>query len=123
MFRRLIDDEVPGFRPEPITARFWRVCALALLLLFAQHLAQTHALEHRPLDGLSATAGGDTADCPQCLALGGLQGGAMATALSAPPPVATDVSQKCLSSAEPSRRVSTAHAIRAPPENRDGLTG
>ncbi|MDR0775782.1 MAG: hypothetical protein LBE81_03990 [Azonexus sp.] len=118
MFWRFSGDEAPNFRLGQFTARFWRACGLALLLLFAQHLAQTHALEHRPLDSLSATAGSDAADCPQCLALGGLHGGAMATTGSALSPAANDVPLAFMSAAEPSRRPTTAHAIRAPPENR-----
>jgi hypothetical protein len=92
---------------------------LALLLLFVQHLAQTHALKHLAADSLVATAGGDASDCPQCLALGGLHGNATATTGGKLLPTASDGPLVFMPAAEPSRRPIVAHTIRAPPENRD----
>jgi hypothetical protein len=100
-------------------AGFWRACALALLLLFVQQLALTHVLEHVAADTLQFVPEGDAGDCPECLALGGLQPGGTTTGK---PWSATGPSEAGLAfafTAGPARRVLIAHAIRAPPENRD----
>ncbi len=112
-------EKAPDYRSARFTASFWRACGLALLLLFVQHLAQTHALEHMAADSLVAAAGDDVSGCPQCLALGGLHGGAMATAGGNLPPTASDGPLVFMPAAESPRRPISAHAIRAPPENRD----
>lgn len=100
-------------------AAFWRACSLALLLLFTQQLALTHALEHIVSDRLQFEHGDDdAADCPQCLALGGLL---PVGATQSKPWVQDDSSRLPLGFAlaqEPTRRALTAHAIRAPPANR-----
>lgn len=111
--------QTASFSSRRFSAAFWRACGLALLLLFAQHLAQTHALKHLAADSLVASAGDEAADCPQCLALGGLHGSATATIGGALPPTASDGPLAFMPAAEPPRRLTTAHAIRAPPENRD----
>lgn len=101
-----------------MTLRFWRTCGFALLLLFVQQLALTHALEHVAADVLQLEAPGD-ADCAQCLALGGLHPGGAAAgspwSMAAP---AAEILELAVT-AGPARRPSAAHAIRAPPENRD----
>lgn len=102
-----------------MTSRIWRACSFALLLLFVQQLALTHALEHVAADMLHLDADGDAAGCPECLALGGLQpGGATAgSAWSVSGPASTPYALALATA--PLRRVATAHAIRAPPDNRD----
>ncbi len=111
--------QVPGFGWRQFTARFWCACGLALLLLFVQHLAQTHALKHLAADSLVAAASDDASDCPQCLVLGGLHGSATATTGGKLPPAASDGPLAFMPVAESPRRPTTAHTIRAPPENRD----
>lgn len=102
-----------------MTIRFWRACGFALLLLFVQHLALTHALEHLATDTLLLDQGGDASDCPQCQALGGLHLGG-GTALGQWLPASAGGGALGFAvAAEPPRRIQTAHAIRAPPENRD----
>jgi len=98
-------------------AGFWRACGLALLLLFVQQLAVLHALEHVAADVLQFDADSDGGDCPECLALGGLQPG------GGPPGQAwssmrlADEGPAFVPVAGPSRRTEVAHAIRAPPGN------
>lgn len=102
-----------------MTIGLWRAVALALLLLFVQQLSLAHALEHVAADTLQFTPEGDAADCPECLALGGLQPG------GAPPGKAwlamelADEGLVFVLVAGPSGRAEVAHAIRGPPENRD----
>lgn len=108
-----------SYRKPLMSTRFWRACALALLLLFVQQLAATHVLEHSVADVLQQAPDGDGTDCPECLAFAGLQpGGANAgvpwsVAALADVPLALDLA------AGLSRQTATAHTIRAPPENRD----
>lgn len=102
-----------------MTNRFWRACGFALLLLFVQQLALTHALAHVTADVLHLEADGDTGDCPQCLALGGLQPGGATPAKAWSAPGLADAGPTVVRATEPARRIATAHSIRAPPENRD----
>jgi len=108
-----------GWRSRPVTIRFWRACGFALLLLFVQHLALTHALEHLAADTLLLDQGDDASDCPQCQALGGLHLGGGAAAASWLQASGSGGALGFVVAADPPRRIQTAHAIRAPPENRD----
>lgn len=102
-----------------MTTRFWRACGFALLLLFVQQLALTHALEHVAADVLQLDTDGDGGACHECLALGGLQAGGATPGMTwAAAGAAGNVLESALASA-PARRPASAHAIRAPPENRD----
>lgn len=98
-------------------AGFWRSFVLALLLLCVQQLALSHVLDHVGTHVLQLEPDGDGGDCPECLALGGVQpGGAGPVATSLLPAVGSD----CLvlpHDAGPVRRPLSAHAIRAPPKN------
>lgn len=102
-----------------MTRRVWHACALALLLLFVQQLALTHALEHLTADVLQFEADGDAGDCPECLALGGLQPGSATVGQAWSAPDLSDTALAFVLAPAPARRPATAHAIRAPPENRD----
>ncbi|HEX6733363.1 MAG TPA: hypothetical protein VF096_01005 [Azonexus sp.] len=99
------------------TAAFWRACGFALLLLFVQHLALTHPLEHVAAAVLVADQG--DGDCPQCQALASLHlGGEPALG----PWLAAGAGDGLLGlapDAAPWRRATAAYAIRAPPENRN----
>jgi hypothetical protein len=92
---------------------------LALLLIFVQQLAATHALEHVADHAWQLAPDGEDADCPECLVLGGLQPGGISAsvpwslAVLADGPLAPDLA------VEPPRRTQSAYAIRAPPEDRN----
>jgi hypothetical protein len=102
-----------------MTSGFWRACVLALLLIFVQQLAATHALEHVADHAWQLAPDGEDADCPECLVLGGLQPGGISAsvpwslAVLADGPLAPDLA------VEPPRRTQSAYAIRAPPEDRN----
>jgi hypothetical protein len=102
-----------------MTTGFWRACGLALLLLFVQQLTLTHALEHIAADVVQLAPEDDAAACPECLALGGLQPGATTAGRPWSLPLLADEPQILALAAGPSRRPEAAHAIRAPPENRN----
>lgn len=101
------------------SAAFWRACGFALLLLFVQQLALTHALEHVAADILQIEPEGDAADCPECLALGGLQPGGATPGLAWSAAAPGDAAVALALVTGPARRAPSSQAIRAPPANRD----
>jgi hypothetical protein len=102
-----------------MTSGFWRACVLALLPIFVQQLAATHALEHVADHAWQLAPDGEDADCPECLLLGGLQPGGISASVPWPLADLADAPPALDLAAEPPRRSQSAHAIRAPPENRN----